>query len=96
MHNPKCGSRNLRSIAKQMLQQRQMKYIGGTNENKLLIAIPNRTYYAENVFTETPPKELYFTYEHCHARGIYRLLGHFQYDPALVHKKRLSCFQLSP
>ena len=82
MHNPKCGSRNLRAIARQLLQLHPSAYIGAQNDNKLLLVNrKGKQRLIEDVFKESMPKHLYYTWEHCSMLGIYKLFEDFKIDP---------------
>lgn len=82
MHNPKCGSRNLRAISRQLLSQQPSTYIGALNDNQLLMVNKKgqqRT--LKNVIKEPTSKELDYTWEHCSVLGIYKLFERFKIDP---------------
>lgn len=82
MHNPKCGSRNLRAIARQLIQTHPTAYIGALNDNKLmLVNRKGKQRIIEDVIKEPVPKHLNYTWEHCSVLGIYQLFETFKIDP---------------
>ena len=82
MHNPKCGSRNLRAIARQLLQTHPSAYIGGMNDNKLqVVSKKMQARVMNNVLKEPVPKHLDYTWEHCSVLGIFELFKRFKVNP---------------
>jgi hypothetical protein len=82
MHNPKCGSRNLRAISKQIRQQNPCQYIGALNDNQLLVVDRRkRERILKNVLAKPVSKELDYTWEHCSVKGIYKLFERVKIDP---------------
>lgn len=82
MHNPKCGSRTLRNIALQLLEQYPSRYFGALNNNQLCFVDKNNRprIVDQMIQIPVPPSENY-TWEHCNVLGVYRLLKRFKIDP---------------
>ena len=82
MHNPKCGSRNLRAIAKQIIALKPTNYIGALNDNQLmLVNKKGQQRVLQNVLRKPLPRSLDYTWEHCSLAGIYKLFERFKIDP---------------
>ena len=82
MHNPKCGSRNLRAIARQLLVQKPTTYIGALNDNQLtMVNRKGQQRTLKNVIKDPVSKSLDYTWEHCSLLGIYKLFERFKINP---------------
>jgi hypothetical protein len=82
MHNPKCGSRNLRAISKQLRRQNPCQYIGALNDNQLMVVDRRlKERILQNVITEPVEKSLDYTWEHCSVKGIFKLFERVKIDP---------------
>lgn len=82
MHNPKCGTRNLRAIANQIINTCPTTYIGAMNDNQLvMVNRKGQKRVMKDVIKEPVSKELDYTWEHCSVLGIYSLFKRFKINP---------------
>ena len=79
MHNPKCGSRNVRSLAMQILKRYPTAYMGSLNNNlMLLIKKDKSSRMIQNVIDGENNRDLDYTFDHCNIRGVYKLFQRCQ------------------
>ena len=82
MHNPKCGSRNLRMVALHVVEENPTKYIGSRNNDTLLFVnkkfVPREV--KQSISSSVPVNENY-TYDHCNVLGMYRFFEKFNIEP---------------